>query len=165
LDISNSNTEDLEEIFSSNRSNLHLKKNFNDAHKLVMNQSPTLSQVLVSQQEVGRVILNIVNNAFYAVQKRQQQGEAGYQPEVVVSTHQEANQVCVTIRDNGTGIPESVKAKIFQPFFTTKPAGQGTGLGLSISYDIITKGHGGVLTIDSEEGQFTKFTIKLPTVS
>ncbi|MBO0949318.1 sensor histidine kinase [Fibrella forsythiae] len=133
--------------------------------KLVMNFAPTLSQVLVSQQEVGRVILNIVNNAFYAVQKRQREGEIGYQPEVVVSTYQEASQVWVTIRDNGTGMSDAVKAKIFQPFFTTKPAGQGTGLGLSISYDIITKGHGGSLTIVSEEGQFTEFTIKLPTVA
>ncbi|MEZ0538261.1 sensor histidine kinase [Fibrella arboris] len=134
------------------------------AVKLTMHLHPMLPDVLVSQQEVGRVILNIVNNAFYAVQKRQQQGEAGYQPEVVVSTQQDVNQVCITIRDNGTGMPASVKAKIFQPFFTTKPAGQGTGLGLSISYDIITKGHGGTLTIDTEEGQFTEFTIKLPVV-
>ncbi|MEZ0487101.1 sensor histidine kinase [Fibrella aquatica] len=132
--------------------------------QLITELHPTLSRVMVSQQEVGRVILNIINNAFYAVQKRQQRGEADYQPTVVVSTYEEANQVCVSIRDNGTGMPETVKAKIFQPFFTTKPAGQGTGLGLSISYDIITKGHGGMLLINSEEGQFSEFTIKLPIV-
>lgn len=129
--------------------------------KLTIVADPGIRPVLVVQQEVGRVILNIVNNAFYAVQKQQQRTDAHYQPEVTLSTHQEANQVCLKIRDNGTGVPALLKPKIFQPFFTTKPAGQGTGLGLSLSYDIITKGHGGTLTLDSEEGKFTELTIRL----
>ncbi|NID12937.1 sensor histidine kinase [Fibrivirga algicola] len=130
--------------------------------KLTIESAPDLGDVSVVPQEVGRVILNIVNNAFYAVQKRQQQREAGYTPEVLVRTERKSDQICITIRDNGIGIPPAIKQKIFQPFFTTKPAGQGTGLGLSLSYDIITKGHGGTLTVDSEEGQFTEFVLTLP---
>jgi len=132
--------------------------------KLTIDPAPDLGDVSVVPQEVGRVILNIVNNAFYAVQKRQQQGEANYIPEVLVRTERKSDRICITIRDNGIGIPPSIKQKIFQPFFTTKPAGQGTGLGLSLSYDIITKGHGGTLTVDSEEGQFTEFVITLPAL-
>ncbi|MFD2933172.1 sensor histidine kinase [Spirosoma flavum] len=121
-----------------------------------------LSPVTVVPQEVGRVLLNIFNNAFYAVQKRQQSNPLDYHPEVAVKTSKDANQIKIKVRDNGSGIPEPIKQKIFQPFFTTKPTGQGTGLGLSLSYDIITKGHGGALTVESEEGQFTEFTIALP---
>jgi ligand-binding sensor domain-containing protein/signal transduction histidine kinase len=122
-----------------------------------------LEKVEVVPQDIGRVLLNLYNNAFYAVQQRQKLGHEGYQPTVTVSTHrQEGQQVEIRVRDNGTGMPESVKQKIFQPFFTTKPTGQGTGLGLSLSYDIITKGHGGELKMESVEGEGTEFTVLLP---
>ena len=87
-----------------------------------------------------------------------------YQPTVSVSTRRENGQVEIRVRDNGVGIPEAVKAKIFQPFFTTKPTGQGTGLGLSLSYDIVTKGHGGNLGVESTEGEYTEFVVSLPTL-
>ncbi|WP_254244785.1 sensor histidine kinase [Hymenobacter sp. BRD67] len=112
--------------------------------------------------DVGRVLLNLFTNAFYAVQQRQQLGEPGYKPTVGVATRRVGNSVEVCVRDNGMGIPEGVKARIFQPFFTTKPAGEGTGLGLSLSHDIIVQGHGGTLTVQSEEGKFTEFSVRLP---
>ncbi|QKG53200.1 sensor histidine kinase [Hymenobacter sp. BRD67] len=113
--------------------------------------------------DVGRVLLNLFTNAFYAVQQRQQLGEPGYKPTVGVRTRLVAHEVEVQVHDNGMGIPEGVKARIFQPFFTTKPAGEGTGLGLSLSHDIIVQGHGGTLTVQSEEGRGTTFTVRLPT--
>ena len=112
--------------------------------------------------DVGRVLLNLFNNAFYAVQQRQKRGEAGYQPTVSVSTQQLGQRVLLKVSDNGTGMPTAAKEKIFQPFFTTKPTGEGTGLGLSLSYDIITKGHGGTLTVESQEGVGTELIITLP---
>ena len=112
--------------------------------------------------DLGRVLLNLFGNAFYAVQKRQQTGEAGYKPTVSVRTKQVGKQVEIRVSDNGTGIPDEVKAKIFQPFFTTKPTGEGTGLGLSLSYDIITKAHAGTLSVESQPGQGTEFSICLP---
>ncbi len=112
--------------------------------------------------DLGRVLLNLLTNAFYAVQQRQQAGEAGYAPTVGVATRQVGAAVEITVRDNGTGIPDAVRERIFQPFFTTKPTGEGTGLGLSLSHDIITKGHGGTLTVASQPGQGTTFTITLP---
>ena len=112
--------------------------------------------------DLGRVLLNLLGNAFYAVQKRQQTGEVAYKPTVSVSTKRLNNQVEMRVSDNGTGIPAEVKAKIFQPFFTTKPTGEGTGLGLSLSYDIITKAHGGTLAVESAPGQGTEFLITLP---
>ncbi|QHW01367.1 two-component sensor histidine kinase [Spirosoma endbachense] len=130
--------------------------------RLITDYAPDLGPVTIVPQEVGRVLLNVFNNAFYAVQKRQQSNEPDYQPVVAVYTSQEADRVKIRIRDNGTGVPESIKQKIFQPFFTTKPTGQGTGLGLSLSYDIITKGHGGTFTLESEEGEFTELILTLP---
>ncbi|HEX8330079.1 MAG TPA: ATP-binding protein [Hymenobacter sp.] len=122
-----------------------------------------LKPVDVVPQDLGRVLLNLFNNAFYAVHERQQLGEPGYQPEVSVSTQRTGyGQVAIRVRDNGRGIPEAVRQKIFQPFFTTKPVGEGTGLGLSLSYDIVTKGHGGTLTVDTREGAYTEFTVCLP---
>ncbi len=108
------------------------------------------------------MLLNLFSNAFCAVQKRQQAGAAGYVPTVNVSTRRTANTVEIRVTDNGTGIPESVKAKIFQPFFTTKPTDEGTGLGLSLSYGIIAKGRGGTLAVRSTEGQGTEFVVALP---
>ena len=125
---------------------------------------PSLGQISAVSQDLGRVLLNLFTNAFYAVQKRQQEGATpGYVPTVSVNTlHRSSGEVEIRVRDNGTGIPESVKDKIFQPFFTTKPTGEGTGLGLSLSYDIITKGHDGTLTVETQEGEGTEFIISLP---
>ena len=125
--------------------------------------APVLPLVQAVPGDLGRVLLNLFTNAFYAVQKRQQRGEPGYQPTVRVSTARRGdNEVEVRVRDNGTGIPEAVRQKIFQPFFTTKPTGEGTGLGLSLAHDIVAKGHGGTLTVDSREGEFTEFVVQLP---
>src|SRR6185295_1694982 len=101
-----------------------------------------LPKVKIIPQDVSRVVLNIFNNAFYAIEDKKKTAGENYKRVVKVRTYQSGNKVGIAIRDNGNGIPQEVKDKIFQPFFTTKPTGQGTGLGLSISYDIITKGHG-----------------------
>ncbi len=135
-------------------------KSFNAS--LITNFDSQLKPVNAVPQDIGRVLLNLFNNAFYAVRQRQGQETADYQPCVWVSTRSSNGLVEVQVRDNGTGIPKSVMTKIFQPFFTTKPTGQGTGLGLSLSYDIITKAHGGVIEVDSVEGEGTTFTIRLP---
>ena len=131
--------------------------------KLTTGFDAGLRPTLMAPQEIGQVLLNLFNNAFYAVQKRKQNALPDYHPEVSVKTSREANQLRITIRDNGIGIPDAIRQKIFQPFFTTKPTGQGTGLGLSLSYDIVTKGHGGTLTVESEEGEFTELVLTLPT--
>jgi len=132
---------------------------------------PGLGKVSVVAQDLGRVLLNLYNNAFYAVSERAKSGEPGYDPVVTVTTQRfiepfngkdQSERVEIRVRDNGTGIPQKVKDKIFQPFFTTKPTGEGTGLGLSMSYDIVTKGHGGKLSVETREGEFTEFTIDLP---
>ncbi len=148
-------------------------KSFNA--ELKTNLDPRLGKVRVVSQDLGRALLNLFNNAFYAVQQRQQSGKSDshgqpYQPVVSLSIRKVAPPlgtvgiwVEIQVRDNGTGIPDAIREKIFQPFFTTKPTGQGTGLGLSLSYDIITKGHGGMLTVESIPGQRTEFTITLPT--
>ena len=126
--------------------------------------APDLPLAAVVAGDVGRVLLNLFGNAFYAVQQRQQaNGHIDYAPTVRVSTRQVGEQVEIRVADNGTGIPEAVKQKIFQPFFTTKPTGEGTGLGLSLSHDIIAQGHGGTLSVESQPGQGTTFTISLPT--
>jgi two-component system NtrC family sensor kinase len=133
--------------------------------RLTTNLDPRLGRVLAVPQEVSRVLLNVLSNAFYAVQKKQEGHPAGYQPEVNVSTKRAGRQVEIHIRDNGIGVPTALKQKVFQPFFTTKPSGEGTGLGLSLSYDIITKGYGGTFTLESEEGQFTELTLTLPALA
>ncbi len=138
-------------------------KDFNVS--LVTHFDPTLPKAEIMPQEVGRVLLNLFNNAFYAVSEKQKAAGEGYQPTVTVSTEQQKGQIEICVRDNGMGIPESILEKIFQPFFTTKPTGQGTGLGLSLSYDIITKGHNGTLTATTEVGESTEFVIRLPVVS
>jgi len=121
-----------------------------------------LDKISVVPQDIGRVLVNLFSNAFYATQQRSQQEGNGYKPQVSVQTRQAADHVEIRVRDNGTGIPEPVRQKIFQPFFTTKPTGQGTGLGLSLSYDIVTQGHGGQLLVDSELGRYTEFVVQLP---
>ncbi len=147
-------------------------KSFNSA--LVTNFDPTVGMLTIAGQDMGRVLLNMFNNAFYAVQeKKKRLAEAGeteqrsYAPEVAVSTKRypdarTGGTVEIRVRDNGDGIPPAVLDKIYQPFFTTKPTGEGTGLGLSLSYDIITKGHGGTLAVETNPGEFTEFIITLP---
>ena len=121
-----------------------------------------LEKVPVIPQDMGRVLLNLFNNAFYATQQRQKQGESAYQPTVFITTKRAGNSAEITVKDNGTGIPEAAREKIFQPFFTTKPTGEGTGLGLSMSYDIVTKGHNGNLRVESHENQGAVFHITIP---
>lgn len=123
---------------------------------------PKLGKVNVIPQDMGRVILNLITNAFYAANEKRITGKENYQPTVQVSTRKTKDKVMVLVQDNGNGIPQHVLGKIFQPFFTTKPAGEGTGLGLSMSYDIVTKGHGGELTVETSEGLGTTFTIVVP---
>ncbi len=122
---------------------------------------PSIGQINIVRQDISRVLLNIINNAFYAVHDKAQQSDSSYKPMVRIRTKKQANQVIITIEDNGDGIPENIIHKIFQPFFTTKPTGQGTGLGLSMSYDIV-KSQGGDLQVASEQGKGTAFTIRLP---
>jgi signal transduction histidine kinase len=124
--------------------------------------APGLPSIQAVPGDLGRVLLNLFTNAFYAVQKRQQGGEPGYAPTVGVRTEQAADKLKIVVSDNGTGMPADVQARIFQPFFTTKPSGEGTGLGLSLAHDIIVQGHGGTLTVESREGAGTEFTILLP---
>lgn len=136
-------------------------KDFNSGFKL--EPDPDLPRINIVPQEIGRVLLNLINNAFYSVQQRAKTGEPDYQSMVTVSTTRMDQGVEIRVRDNGEGIPESIREKIFQPFFTTKPTGQGTGLGLSLAFDIVTKGHGGSLKVVSEVGVGTEFIVELPT--
>ncbi|HCW07705.1 MAG TPA: hypothetical protein DGG95_10125, partial [Cytophagales bacterium] len=124
----------------------------------------SLPKINVIPQDIGRVILNLINNAFYAVNERlrQAQPHSRYDSLVKVSTKKLGDEIEIRVQDNGSGIPDAIKEKIFQPFFTTKPTGQGTGLGLSLAYDIVTKGHGGGLRVETKEGNGTTFTIVLP---
>jgi signal transduction histidine kinase len=118
--------------------------------------------VAVAPQEIGRVLINLFNNAFYAVQQKQRSNST-FEPLVTVITSKVADKVVIHVKDNGIGIPQKIVDKIFQPFFTTKPSGEGTGLGLSLSYDIVTKGHGGELKVTTKEGEFTDVKVVLPT--
>jgi two-component system, NtrC family, sensor kinase len=127
---------------------------------------PAAGQIDVFPQEITRVFLNLVSNGFYAVTKRRKEGgEPGFEPTLRASTRNLGEAVEIRIRDNGTGIPPEVKEKMFNPFFTTKPAGEGTGLGLSMSHEIIVKQHGGTIDVDTEQGHFTEFRIVLPRTS
>ena len=135
-------------------------KNFNATLKTDFDES--IGNISIIPQDVGRVILNLITNAFYAVNEKKQQPINGYDPTVSVTTKNLNEHVEIIVKDNGMGISPQAISKIFQPFFTTKPAGQGTGLGLSMSYDIIVKGHGGELIPVSEEGIGTSFIIRLP---
>jgi two-component system NtrC family sensor kinase len=121
---------------------------------------PAIEKINVMPQDMGRVILNLINNAFYAVGEKQKLNIQNYEPVVFVSTKKTGDKVLISVKDNGNGIPQKVLDKIFQPFFTTKPTGQGTGLGLSLSYDIV-KAHGGELKVKTKEGEGTEFIISL----
>lgn len=146
-------------------------KSFNA--KLNTSFDPTMPKVNVVRQDIGRVLLNIINNAFYAINESavakamadksggsESMADGKYEPTIIVSTKNLGNKIEISVKDNGNGIPESVKEKIFQPFFTTKPTGQGSGLGLSLSYDIV-KAHGGELFVRTEEGIGSEFIIRL----
>ncbi|MCK5466905.1 MAG: histidine kinase, partial [Cyclobacteriaceae bacterium] len=156
-------------------------KSFNADFKADLDE--TLPKINVISQDIGRVLLNLINNAFYAVSRKINEGneglpaeasnfakasldksaKAGYVPSVIVSTKKNDKIIEITVQDNGNGIPKDAIDKIFQPFFTTKPTGQGTGLGLSLAYDIITKGHDGHLEVETEEGMGTRFIVRLPS--
>jgi two-component system NtrC family sensor kinase len=132
---------------------------------LQRNFDPQAGMVEVFPQEIIRVFLNLIANGFYAVAKRQTENGAGFEPIVSATTKDRGAEVEIRIRDNGTGIPPEVKEKMFNPFFTTKPAGEGTGLGLSMSHDIIVKQHGGTVDVATEPGAYTEFRIVLPRTS
>jgi signal transduction histidine kinase len=134
-------------------------KSFNAS--LETNFDPALPLVPMVAQDIGRLLLNLFNNAFYAVREKQKTAGPDYQPTVTVHTEKQADRVAIIVTDNGTGIPAAVRDKIFQPFFTTKPTGLGTGLGLSLGYDIV-RAHGGEILVDTKEGEYTRFTVLLP---
>jgi len=135
-------------------------KSFNAAIKTDYDENIGLVKII--SQDIGRVILNLITNAFYAVMEKKKLQPEGYEPTVTVSTKKIDNKIIVEVKDNGTGISQKAIDKIFQPFFTTKPTGQGTGLGLSLSYDIVTKGHGGEIKVETKEGESTGFSVILP---
>jgi signal transduction histidine kinase len=135
-------------------------KSFNA--ELITHFDESLPKINVVQQDMGRVMLNLFNNAFYAVNQKAKTAEADYKPVVTVTTSTENGKVIIKIKDNGNGIPDSIKDKIMQPFFTTKPTGEGTGLGLSLTYDMVAKGHRGKIDINTKEGEYTEFKVVLP---
>lgn len=126
------------------------------------NLDPNVGIINIVNEDIGRVLLNLFNNAFYSVMEKKRLLNGDYKPTVSVRTEKLKNQIKMVIRDNGMGIPKSALDKIYQPFFTTKPTGEGTGLGLSMSYDIITKGHGGELLVNTVEKEYAEFQILLP---
>jgi signal transduction histidine kinase len=135
-------------------------KSFNATMKTDFDES--IGSINIVPQDIGRVILNLITNAFYAVTEKKKQQPEGYEPTVTISTKKVSGKVEIRVADNAMGISDKVADKIFQPFFTTKPTGQGTGLGLSLAYDIITKGHQGKLTYSSKDGIGSIFIIELP---
>ncbi|MBK8487267.1 MAG: hypothetical protein IPL48_05725 [Bacteroidetes bacterium] len=137
-------------------------KTFNATMKTDFDNS--IGEINIISQDIGRVILNLLTNAFYAVSEKKKQLGDGYEPTVSINTREVNKHIEIHVSDNGNGIPQNILDKIFQPFFTTKPTGQGTGLGLSLSYDIITKGHGGELKVETKEGEGSVFIILLPVV-
>lgn len=130
--------------------------------ELVTNFDNKLPKANIVQQDIGRVLINLFGNAFYAVNQKAKTTGNSYKPTVEVSTIQQNGSVIISVKDNGTGIPDNIREKIMQPFFTTKPTGDGTGLGLSLSYDIVVKGHGGKIDVESKEGEGSTFIVTLP---
>lgn len=137
-------------------------KSFNAALHTAYDEN--VGKVNIIPQDIGRVILNLIMNAFYAVNERKKTAGEGFDPAVSVSTNRFQNHIEIKVKDNGLGIPQNVVDKIFQPFFTTKPTGQGTGLGLSLSYDIV-KAHGGEIRVETDEGEGTMFTVVLNCIT
>ena len=134
-------------------------KSFNASMKTDFDHS--IGKINIIPQDIGRVVLNLITNAFYAVDEKKKQIGADYEPTVSVSTKKNNSKIEIRVKDNGNGIPQKVLDKIFQPFFTTKPTGQGTGLGLSLSYDIV-KAHGGELKVETKEGEGSEFILQIP---
>jgi signal transduction histidine kinase len=124
------------------------------------NFDESIGKINIIPQDIGRVLLNLFNNAFYAVNEQKGKNLISYEPRVSVTTRKSENRVYIAVRDNGNGIPQNIIDKIFQPFFTTKPTGEGTGLGLSLAYDIV-KAHGGGIRVKSKEGEGSEFIIEL----
>ncbi|HLX92281.1 MAG TPA: HAMP domain-containing sensor histidine kinase, partial [Puia sp.] len=120
-----------------------------------------VGKILVVPQDIVRVLVNLCNNAFYAVAEKKKEKLTGYIPKVSIATSKADGQIHISVKDNGIGIPSKIKDKIFQPFFTTRPAGQGTGLGLSLSYDIV-KAQGGDIQVETKEGEGSEFIVQLP---
>src|SRR5688572_783269 len=137
-------------------------KSFNTTMKTDFDES--IGTVNIIPQDMGRVVLNLINNAFYAVDDKKKHHQNGYEPTVSVSTKRSNGRVEISVSDNGNGIPQKMLDKIFQPFFTTKPTGQGTGLGLSLSYDIV-KAHGGEIKVETKEGEGSEFIVQLSITS
>ncbi len=135
-------------------------KDFNA--ELLTHFDTSIPRMNIVQQDIGRVLINLFSNAFYTVNEKAKTAGTGYKPTVEVSTAQQNGSILISVKDNGTGIPDNIREKIMQPFFTTKPTGEGTGLGLSLSYDIVVKGHNGTLDIISKEGEGAEFIVKLP---
>jgi two-component system, NtrC family, sensor kinase len=135
-------------------------KSFNA--KFETDLDPALEKISAVPQDIGRVLLNLINNAFYSVTEKRKLQPENYEPTVMVRTKNFPGKIEIRVRDNGMGIPSAVMEKIFQPFFTTKPTGKGTGLGLSLSFEIVTKGHGGTMKVESNEGEYAEFIIQLP---
>jgi signal transduction histidine kinase len=133
-------------------------KSFNATMKTDFDEG--IGKINIIPQDIGRVILNLINNAFYAVDEKKKNNIENYEPTVSVSTKRNKGKIEISVKDNGNGIPQKVLDKIFQPFFTTKPTGQGTGLGLSLSYDIV-KAHGGEIKVNTKENRGTEFIIQL----
>jgi len=121
----------------------------------------TIDKINIIPQDIGRVLLNLYNNAFYAISEKKKLEREGYDPTVSVTTKKVDDKIAIIVKDNGKGIPQNVLDKIFQPFFTTKPTGEGTGLGLSLAYDIV-KAHGGELRVETKEGEGSEFVVELP---
>ena len=136
-------------------------KSFNATMKTDFDK--TIGNINIIPQDIGRVILNLITNAFYAVDEKKKSEIENYEPTVSVSTKKVNEDVFISVKDNGNGIPQHVIDKIFQPFFTTKPTGQGTGLGLSLAYDIV-KAHGGELKVETTQGEGSTFIIQLPVI-
>jgi two-component system, NtrC family, sensor kinase len=134
-------------------------KSFNATLKTDYDKS--IGNINIVPQEIGRVLLNLFNNAFYTVNEKKKLQPVDYEPTVSISTKKLNDKIEISVKDNGNGIPQNIVDKIFQPFFTTKPAGEGTGLGLSLSYDII-KAHEGELKVETKEGKGSEFIIQLP---
>ncbi|MDB4900818.1 MAG: hypothetical protein JWQ63_99 [Mucilaginibacter sp.] len=135
-------------------------KSFNAA--MITDFASDIPRININQQDMGRVLINVFNNAFYAVNIKSKENGPQFKPEIKVSTALNRKFIEVKVWDNGIGIPKDIKNRILEPFFTTKPTGEGTGLGLSLSYDILVKGHGGKITVDSKEGEYSEFTISIP---
>lgn len=137
-------------------------KNHAFAAELKLELDGSLPKINVYPQDLGRVLVNLYHNAFYSLQQKKTFLGDGYVPILAVCTKNLIHHVAIHVKDNGMGIPQKMLGKIFQPFFTTKPAGEGTGLGLSVSYDVVTKSHGGELLVETKEGEGTEFVVQLP---